>query len=233
MRLMAISTTVAGAGLCLREDARLLGEWRGPGRSGPGPILAAARELLAAAGLEYAVLDGIAFGRGPGAFTGIRLGVALAQGLALGAGIPLVPVSDLAAVARDAFYRHAWPCVLACIDARQGEVYWGAFACTGGRTEPVGEERIEPLASGSWPAGPEWAWAGSGAGLLTGIPADAPRDPEASPTARAIADLGMEALAAGRTALPEAAMPRYLRDRVAEPSPRYRRRRELGGRRDA
>lgn len=226
MRLIAISTAVGGAGLCLQEDDRRLQVWQGPARSGPGPLLAGVRGMLDAAGLKFTDLDGIAFGRGPGAFTGVRLGVALAHGLALGTGLPLVPVSDLAAVAWQGFRVHGWPRVLACLDARQGEIYWAGFTCTPAEILPITDEflgsvRERPDAPG------KWGWVGGGVPLLSGIADARLRDDSLRPSAEAVADLGMQALAAGRTVAPADAMPRYLRDRVAEPSPRHRHRRGL------
>src|SRR5476651_804001 len=85
-------------------------------------------ELLAESALGLDRLDAIAFGRGPGAFTGVRLAVAVAQGLGFAAGIPLLPVSDLRALAQRALAQDAAPArTLICQDARMGEVYWGCF----------------------------------------------------------------------------------------------------------
>ncbi len=227
MRLMALSTAVAEAGLCLYDGERIRASWHGPPRSGPGPILAAASEMLAAAGTDFEKLDGLAFGRGPGAFTGVRLGVAMAQGLHLATGVPLVPVSDLAALAWQGYRSHGWPRVMACLDARQGELYWGGYSCSPAGLETLVEERIGAVDT---PVGVEgdWGWAGSGVPLLAGLPGTAPRDASLIPAVEAVAELGARDLSAGRFASLDAAMPRYLRDRVAEPSPRYRRRRGLG-----
>lgn len=224
MRLIALATAVAEPTLCLLDDERVAGAWRGPHRCGPEPMLAAVKELLAGAGLDFSALDGIAFGRGPGAFTGVRLGVALAQGLSLGTGLPLVPVSDLAALARVAYRRHGWARVLACLDARQGEVYWGAYACTSAGIETVGEERIGTPQTVS-PPPDDWAWAGNGAPLIAPEVSEQALDTTLIPDAEAVAELGMQALIRGETVPLTEAMPHYLRDRVARPSPRYQRRR--------
>lgn len=228
MRLIALATTVAEPTLCLRDGARVAGAWRGPPRCGPEPILAAVRDLLAGAGLDFSALDGIAFGRGPGAFTGVRLGVALAQGLSLGTGLPLVPVSDLAALAWTGYRRHGWARVLACLDARQGEVYWGAYACAPERIEMVGKEHIAMPQALDPPAG-DWAWAGNGVPLVAPRVSAQAFDTTLIPGAEAVAELGMQALVRGETTALAEAMPHYLRDRVAQPSPRYRRRRSLLG----
>lgn len=225
MRLIAIDTATAGPGLCLRDGERVVGTWQGPPRSGPEPVLAAADDLLAAASMGYGSLDGIAFGRGPGAFTGVRLGVALAQGLGLGTGVALVPVSDLAALAWNAVCRYGWSRVLAVLDARQGEVYWAAYAWDAeGGLVLQGEEHAATIRTFEAPPG-EWAWAGSGAGLLPADRSSSDIDSSLAPDAEAVAELGMQALARGETVGPEEAMPRYLREQVARPSPRYRRRR--------
>lgn len=225
MRLMALSTAVAEAGLCLHDGDRILASWHGPPRSGPGPILEAARDLLDETGIDFKDLDGLAFGRGPGAFTGVRLGVALAQGLHLGGGVPLVPVSDLAALAWQAFRSHGWRRVMACLDARQGELYWGGFGCTDAGMEKRVEECIGVPAALDGFAEENWAWAGSGVPFLGNLPESTLSDPGLIPTVEAIAELGVMDLSAGRTAELSVAMPHYLRNRVAEPSPRYRRRR--------
>lgn len=226
MRLMALSTAVAQAGLCLHDGERILASWHGPPRSGPEPILTAARAMLAEAGTDFARLDGLAFGRGPGAFTGVRLGVALAQGLHLATGVPLVPVSDLAALAWQGYRAYGWSRVMACLDARQGEIYWGGYGCSAAGLETLVEERIGGVDSPA-DAGGDWAWAGSGVPLVAGVSVTAPGDAALIPAVEAVAELGVLDLSAGRVAKLADAMPRYLRDRVAEPSPRYRRRRGL------
>ena len=225
MRLMALSTAVAEAALCLHDGERVLASWHGPPRSGPGPVLEAARNLLSGAGIDFKDLDGLAFGRGPGAFTGVRLGVALAQGLHLGARVPLVPVSDLAALAWQGFRTHGWSRVMACLDARQGELYWGGFECTGAGAEELTDECIGVPETLEDFIGKNWAWVGSGVPYLRSLPDSAASDPALIPSVEAIAELGVMDFSAGRRAGLSAAMPHYLRNRVAEPSPRYRRRR--------
>lgn len=225
MRLMALSTAVGEAALCLHDGDRVLASWHGPPRSGPGPVLEAARDLLTGVGIDFRDLDGLAFGRGPGAFTGVRLGVALAQGLHLGARVPLVPVSDLAALAWQGFRSHGWRRIMACLDARQGELYWGGFECTGAGTEWLTDECIGVPESLDEFVREDWAWAGSGVSFLQSLPERGASDPGLIPTVEAIAELGVMDLSAGRRAGLSDAMPHYLRDRVAEPSPRYRRRR--------
>jgi len=225
MRLMALSTAVAEAALCLHDGEQVLASWHGPPRSGPGPVLGAARDLLDDAGIDFKDLDGLAFGRGPGAFTGVRLGVALAQGLHLGARVPLVPVSDLAALAWQGFRTHGWSRIMACLDARQGELYWGGFDCTDAGTEKLTEECIGVPEMLEDFVGESWAWAGSGVSFLRSLPEGAASDPGLIPAVETVAELGVMDLSAGRTAGLSAAMPHYLRNRVAEPSPRYRRRR--------
>lgn len=226
MRLIAIDTATAEPGLCLRDGARVAGTWRGPPRSGPGPVLDALHELLASAGMGLDALDGIAFGRGPGGFTGIRLGVALAQGLGLGTGLPLVPVSDLAALAWNAVRRHGWTRVLACLDARQGEVYWAAYTHSPAEgLRLAGDENIDAPRALALPPG-DWKWAGSGVPMLEPGIVGPGADPALAPDAEAVAELGLQALRRGATLPPARAMPSYLRERVARPSPRHRRRRD-------
>ncbi len=227
MRLMALSTAVAEAGLCLHDGESIAASWHGPPRSGPGPILAAARALLKDAGIDFAELDGLAFGRGPGAFTGVRLGVALAQGLHLATGVPLVPVSDLAALAWQGFHAHGWRRVMACLDARQGEIYWAGFECSHAGVEKLIDEHIGAPGMLDGRAAEEWAWAGNGIPFLAALSGNALTDAALIPSVEAIAELGVRELSVGHTAGLAAAMPHYLRNRVAEPSPRYRRRRSL------
>jgi len=91
-------------------------------------ILPLVQQILAETGLSLKQLDALAFGRGPGSFTGVRIGIGIAQGLALGAELPLLPVSTLQTMAQGAYRQTGATQVLAAIDARMGEVYWGEFS---------------------------------------------------------------------------------------------------------
>jgi len=172
--------------------------------------------LLAAASLRKAQLDVVACGRGPGAFTGVRLAVALTQGLGLALGIPVIGVSTLAALALDAPAEDG-DRILAAIDARMGEVYLGEFERRGGTVIGLGAERLsrpaDVVAAGEW------------IGVGTGFAAenDALRsrvglrscDAAALPHASAIARLAAAAFARGEAVAPERLEPAYLRDKVA------------------
>jgi len=183
-------------------------------------------DLLAEAGVSRRQIDVIAVGRGPGAFTGVRLAISVAQGLALGLDVPVVPVSSLAALAQEATSEPGSP-ILSVIDARMGEVYAGVFRrAANGLVELVGNETVSPASQWTPPAefagwAQKWSVVGSGwdayrdalSTRLPGVPifADGARYPQA----RAIARLAAPQFAAGRGVAPEFALPVYLRDKVA------------------
>ena len=119
-------------------------------------------EVLADAGAELGALDAIAFGRGPGSFTGLRIACSVAQGLCFGADRPLVAVSTLQVVAAGMHRSRGTPRVLVALDARMGEVYWGGFEWNGVTMVPAFEESVVPPDAVHVPAAGEWAGAGSG-----------------------------------------------------------------------
>ncbi len=186
-------------------------------------VLPMVESVLAEAGLDLAAVDAIGVGRGPGAFTGVRLAIAIVQGLALGAGKPVVPVSTLATLAQGAVGRVAGPGeqVLALIDARMGEVYAGAFTVDdAGLVDPLGEERVLPPAAVMAPAGDFVAvgsgWAAHRESLREGFQREpVAADPEALPRAGDLARLAARALATGCALDAAVAQPVYLRDKVA------------------
>lgn len=215
MRLIALDTATGVPTVCLwLGDGEVL-HWRGEPRPGPDSVLAGARGLLDGASLDFSDLDAVACGRGPGAFTGVRLAITLAQGLALGAGCRLIAVSELEALAWRAHRKHGWERVLACLDARQNEVYWAPYECEREEPRALGPEALDAPNRVVFPAG-EWALAGSGAALLD-VTAERDTDAVLAPDAEAIANLAAIKFARGETLSPASLEASYLRDRVAMP----------------
>jgi len=179
--------------------------------------------LLAEAGLAPGDLDGLAFGCGPGAFTGLRISAGVAQGLAFAAGLPVAPVSSLAAVA-ELVPAAAGEVVLSCSDARMGEVYWGEFRREAdGTVTPLCPESVSPPAQVGG-AGTRAVHAAGNAlrafPLLAGRLAERGLTLHAGlhPRADAVARLGARRIAAGAGVSAELALPVYVRDDVARPS---------------
>ncbi len=230
MRILALDTATESCSAALLIDGRLTGRELELGRGHAEHILPMIDELLADAGASLGTLDAIAFGRGPGGFTGVRLAASVTQGLAFGAGLPVIPVSDLAAVAQRAAVEEvdAPNRVIVCNDARMREVYWACFECRAGLAAIVGEERVAPPETVTVPA----AWT-SGAIIGAGRGFSAYPDLRTRlesrlsavherllPRAHEIALLAVPVLQAGHAVTPEQAVPVYLRDEVARPAVR-------------
>ena len=198
-----------------------------PGRGASELILPLVQEVLAEAGLVLGDLSAIAFGRGPGGFTGVRLAASVAQGLAFGAGLPVIPVSDLRAVAQRVLDEiPAAAGVLVCNDARMREVYWTCCERDAeGLAQGACPERVGAPETVQLPATLGGSVYGGGRGFAA-YPQLAERlgpilaglRPEWLPRAREIARLGAAQLAAGGAVSAEQALPVYLRDDVAKPS---------------
>jgi len=223
MRLIALETATEACSAALWVDGEL--RWLlepGAARRHGELILDQVDRLLAEAGLVPGQLDAVGVGRGPGAFTGVRLGLGVAQGLAFAVGCPVVPVSTLAALAQQGADRGARQ-VLALLDARMGEVYWSLLAVDAQGRVGVSEEHLSAPGQvlAAWTGAPRLAL-GSGLGAYPelidrlGLGA-AEADPAALPGAREVALLAVAAYARGESVSPELAQPVYLRDRVAEP----------------
>ena len=181
-------------------------------------ILPMVDAVLAEAGLTLSQLDAIAFGRGPGSFTGLRIAAGVVQGLAFGADLPVVPVSSLAALSQG---QNAGR-VLAAFDARIQQVYWGAYVRNAeGIVELQGEEGVYAPDRIPLPEGNDWLGAGSGwdqyaDALLTYLGTRATEwRKQCFPHARDVAELGAVGFNQGRVVAPELALPVYLRDEVA------------------
>jgi tRNA threonylcarbamoyladenosine biosynthesis protein TsaB len=146
MRLLALDTATEACTVALLTEHGLICESVEIGRGHAQEILGMVDRVLAQGGVTLASLSGIAAGIGPGSFTGVRVSVAVAQGLAFGAGLPVVPVTSLEALALAAIGRGAAR-ALACLDARMGEVYWGCYvAQPAGLLSAAGAPAVGPPA---------------------------------------------------------------------------------------
>ena len=142
MKLLAFETSSREGSVALHVDGAVRQALIDTPRKQTEELLPLATKLLDSAGLSLRELDAIAFGRGPGSFTGLRIAASAAQGLGMATGLPLLPVSSLAATAQGMWRTRGASSTLVCVDARMGEVYWAAFEMRDGLAHLVGAERI-------------------------------------------------------------------------------------------
>jgi len=217
LKLLAFETATEACSVALWLDGEVRERFELAPRRHAELALPWAEALLADAGIARRQLDAIAVGRGPGAFTGVRLAIAIGQGIALALDRPLVPVSTLEALAFDA----GGDRVLAAIDARMGEVYLGAFAREGDALRALSTETVVAPALADIPEGDGWNAVGTGFAAADGALQArlqgrlARIDANALPHAAAVAWLGAAAFARGEGLPAERVEPAYLRDNVA------------------
>jgi tRNA threonylcarbamoyladenosine biosynthesis protein TsaB len=161
MKLLALDTATEACSAAVWVDGAVLERYEWAPRRHAALILPMIGAVLAEAELDVKQLDAIAFGRGPGAFTGVRIAVGIVQGIAFAADRPVVPVSTLAALALGAARDSGQARVAAALDARMGEVYWGVYGIADEDATPLGEERCGAPETVNAPPG-EWFGAGSG-----------------------------------------------------------------------
>jgi tRNA threonylcarbamoyladenosine biosynthesis protein TsaB len=219
MNLLAIETSTECCSVALLHGDALIERSELAPRRHAELVLPMAESLMGEAGLQRAQLDGIAVGRGPGAFTGVRLAISVAQGLAFALDLPVVTISSLAALAMQAPRDAA---TLAVIDARMGEVYAGVFVFDAhGLVRRLDEERVTRAEDLSLPDRQSWNVIGSGwDAYRDALRARLSREPvwtkgDAFPQARDVARLALPQFEAGNVLPPERALPVYLRDKVA------------------
>jgi tRNA threonylcarbamoyladenosine biosynthesis protein TsaB len=218
MNLLALETATEACSAALLKDDEVMERFQVSPRGHSQLILPMVDELLAEAGITIQQVDGIAFGRGPGAFTGLRIAVGVTQGIAFAADLPVIPVSTLAALAQGCEANR----VLAAIDARMDEVYWGVYQRNSdGWMTIEGKEEVLPPGEVTLPEGNGWFGAGSGwesygsklkahcRQQISGF------DGQRLPRAGEVARLGAVNFRAGNVIKAEQAMPVYLRDQVA------------------
>ncbi|MCY1509294.1 tRNA threonylcarbamoyladenosine biosynthesis protein TsaB [compost metagenome] len=184
-------------------------------------LLPMIQALLAEAGVAMQQLDAIAFGRGPGAFTGVRIAIGVVQGLAFGLDRPVLPVSNLAALAQRAMRERGVQQVAAAIDARMDEVYWGCYRAEQGEMRLQGAEAVLPPERAALPRAADGDWFGAGTGWGTfaerlTVPVTG-KDGSLLPHAEDVLGLARFAWTRGEALPADQAQPVYLRDRVATP----------------
>ncbi len=217
MKLLAFETATEACSVAVWIDGDVRERFELAPRRHAELALPWAEQLLAEAGIAKSQLDAIAVGRGPGAFTGVRLAIALAQGIGLALDRPLLPVSTLGALAMQASGGR----VVAAIDARMGEAYCAAFARSGDGMVALSEEVVAKPDQVVIPEGNAWHGVGTGFAAVEGalqlhlqtrlLSIDANALPHAADVAR----LGALAFARGEAVAPEHAEPAYLRNIVA------------------
>lgn len=217
MKILALDTSTEACSAAIWTDTAVLERFE-PSSLHSDRILSMVDELLTESGFSLSGFDAIAFGRGPGSFTGLRIGAGVAQGLAFGADIPVTPVSSLAALAQGV----EAPRVLTAFDARMNQVYSGAYVRDAqGLVALTGEEAVTALDNVTLPEGMEWVGAGSGWDRHHGTLLKQLGDrivtwhAQRFPHARDVGRLGAAAYQAREAVTAEQALPVYLRDEVA------------------
>jgi tRNA threonylcarbamoyladenosine biosynthesis protein TsaB len=214
MRVLALDAATEACSVALLTNGALISRTIESGKSTAVKILSMAEEVMAEAQVSLSMLDGIAASIGPGAFTGVRISVAVAQGLAFGADLKVVPVTTLEALALQVLDGPGSR-ALTCLDARMGEVYWGCFAWdTECGVLRSGALQVGPPGSVSLDPGAHYIGVGRGFSVYPVLATDAARS-AALPNAREIARLGALRLKVGGALDAADLKPLYLRDKVA------------------
>ena len=217
VKLLALETSTHMLSVALAIDDRQVGRSEFCVNGGSDRLLPWVQQVLAEAGISLQQLDAIAFGAGPGSFTGLRMACGVAQGLAYGADLPVIPIVTLAALALSQGSGR----ILACLDARMNEVYCAAYEVNGDEADEVLAPSVCPPEFLPMPQG--LGWQGCGDGFATYGDTLAARigaaissvDPQVPPLAPAVARLASIEFRQGRLLTADQALPLYVRDKVA------------------
>jgi len=221
MKLLAIDTSEDACSAALLIDGVVTERFELAPRRHTELILPMMDDLLVDAGLGLADLEALAFARGPGSFTGVRIAASIIQGTALGAGLPVVPVSSLQALAQGAHREYGAACALSALDARMHEVYWGAYRIDSrGIMRPLVDERVCAPAQVPVPDGEGWtavgsAWQTYGEALASRCVLDGTAQGGARVHAQDVAVIAAAMFTEGLAVTAEQALPVYLRNEVA------------------
>ena len=219
--LLALDTATEACSVALLHDGRVISHYEVIPRLHAQRLLPMIKDLLAEAAVPLSALDAIAFGRGPGAFTGVRIAVGVVQGLAFALDRPVLPISNLAVLAQRAQREHGAGQVAAAIDARMDEVYWGCYRADNGEMRLQGSEAVLAPEQAVLPVAASGDWFGAGTGWGTfaariAVPVVG-QDAAMLPHAEDLLSLARFAWARGEALPADEAQPVYLRDKVATP----------------
>ena len=221
-KILAIDTATEMCSVALMVGDEIFSRNEIAPRDHTKKILPMVDEVLKEAGVSLSELDALAYGRGPGSFTGVRIGIGIAQGLALGADLPMIGISTLAAMAQGAYRRHGVEHVACAIDARMSEVYWGQYQRQqDGSWITVGNECVIPpsdLVAHLRHDNNTWAQVGTGWDAYQVEMAEVKLERTTTdvlyPESRDIVFLAKFELENGNTVPVEESCPVYLRDNV-------------------
>jgi tRNA threonylcarbamoyladenosine biosynthesis protein TsaB len=223
-KILAIETATEACSVALLHGGKILQRFEHRPQAQADLVLPMIEAVLSEAGLKTKDLDAIAYGRGPGSFTGLRIAAAVTQGIAVAAGLPAIPVSTLAVIAQGVYRVHGHKQVIAAIDARMQEIYWGYYRLQNEIMTPAGAEQVSaPEAISIPPSDEMWAGASSGwrayADVLRAKLASSvgPVYPEFWPQAWHMLELAQPLWSAKETVDADAVLPVYLRNNVAQP----------------
>ena len=230
MKLLAVETATEACSAALYIDGIVTERFELTPKEHTRLILPMIDSLMTDAGLKPQQLDALAFGCGPGSFTGVRIATGVIQGIALGADLPVVPVSTLAAIAQDFFDNNSkaqaelstFKVAFTAMDARMWEIFWGVYQRDEqGFAELIGKESVTPAANVEFPdiigVGVGSGWGVYKQELMTRLAGRVSYcENDNLPRAGAIARLGVRGFKLGLAVAVELAMPVYLRDKVAK-----------------
>jgi tRNA threonylcarbamoyladenosine biosynthesis protein TsaB len=231
MNILALDTSTEACSAALYLDGEIQSQYQLAPREHSRLILKMIDDLLKESNLSVASLDAIAFGRGPGSFMGLRIAAGVVQGIAFAHDIPVIPVSTLKAIAQGAFEETQNKYVLATIDARMDEVYWGAYTLDDSKPESVSWKLIdeecvispEKIQLSEMLADKNISWVAAGSGWKNYADRILVNEdfslnkmlPDCLPVAEHIVKLAVADLTAGNTVSAAEAIPVYLRNNVA------------------
>ena len=218
MKILAIDAATEACSVALKVDDQVISKFEVAPQQHSQKLLPFVDEILAQGELKLGQLDAIAFGRGPGSFTGVRIGVAVTQGLAFGADLPVVGISSLAAMAQQAIVQSQAEQVVTAIDARMSEVYFAIYNSANGLAQLSSKEIVrkpellEPLdVSGAVAVGTGWQTYED----LLAAKFDCLKSNITLPSAEFMLPLAEQELSEGKGVAAEFAQPNYVRDEVS------------------